>query len=150
MLTVARRAIPCGSVEITRRVVARFGLSVTQLGRDVSLPRRQIAVTPFDVALARSCGGISICPRGLAVLIYATHAVVRPGVMTVRHPRTPTSAQTAPLAEASNNRPPTAPIGSDSTVPAPENGGSRPAKPATTETAVTLGAVGLIMVLVAV
>jgi len=28
-LTVARRAIPCGSVEITRRVVTRFGLSVT-------------------------------------------------------------------------------------------------------------------------
>jgi hypothetical protein len=81
MLTVARRATPCASGEITRRVVMRVGLSVTQLGRDITLVRGQIAVALFDVALARSFKGISVCPRGPAVLIWAAHAVVRPRVM---------------------------------------------------------------------
>src|SRR5450631_914009 len=39
-------------------------------------------------------------------------------------------AQTTPLAAASNNTPPRAPVGSDSPVPTPESGFSRPAKPA--------------------
>ena len=60
MSTVARRAIPCGSVEITGRVVTRFGLPITELGLPVAHIRSQISVTPFDVALARSCNGISI------------------------------------------------------------------------------------------
>ena len=58
MLTLARRAIPCGSVEITRRVVTRFGLSVTLLGLSVTHVRSQIAITPFYVALARGCQGV--------------------------------------------------------------------------------------------
>jgi len=61
MLTVARRAIPCRSVEITRRVVTRFGLSVTQLGRDVTVLRRQPGLPT-----ARS--GHLVCPGILTVL----------------------------------------------------------------------------------
>ena len=60
MSSVARGAIPCGSVEITGRVVTRFGLSITQLGLSVSHIRSQIAVAPFDVALARSCNGVFV------------------------------------------------------------------------------------------
>jgi hypothetical protein len=71
-------ATPCGSVEITRRVVMRVGLSVTQLGRDVTILRGQIAFATVDVALARSCKCISVCPRGPAVLIWPSHAVGRP------------------------------------------------------------------------
>jgi hypothetical protein len=76
MLTVARRAIPCRSVEITRRVVTRFGFSVTQLGLSVTLVRSQITVTPFDIALARSCKGVSVFVGATAVLIRASHAAV--------------------------------------------------------------------------
>jgi len=50
VLTVARRAIPCGSVVITCRVVTRFGLSVTQLGRVVTLLRSLHGAPP-----AHSC-----------------------------------------------------------------------------------------------
>jgi hypothetical protein len=76
MLTLARRAIPCGSVEITRRVVTRFGLSVTLLGLSVTHVRSQIAITPFYVALARGCRGVSVYLRDTAVLIRASHAAV--------------------------------------------------------------------------
>jgi hypothetical protein len=41
MLAVGRRAVTCGSVQIARRVIARFGLSVTQPGRDVTILRSQ-------------------------------------------------------------------------------------------------------------
>jgi len=61
VLTVARRAIPCGSLVITRRVVTRFGLSVTQLGRDVTVLRRQPGLPT-----ARS--GHLVCPGILTVL----------------------------------------------------------------------------------
>jgi hypothetical protein len=76
MLTVACCAIPCRSVEITRRVVTRFGFSVTQLGLSVTLVRSQITVTPFDIALARSCKGVSVFVGATAVLIRASHAAV--------------------------------------------------------------------------
>jgi hypothetical protein len=85
MLTVARRAMLFSSVEITRRVVMRVGLYVTQFGLYVTLLRGQIAfapvdVAPVDVTLARSRKGVSVCPRGPAVLIWASHAMahVRP------------------------------------------------------------------------
>ena len=41
MLAVRRRAIPCGSVKVAGRVVTRFGLSVTQPGRDITVLRSQ-------------------------------------------------------------------------------------------------------------
>jgi hypothetical protein len=65
MLTVARRALPSGAVEVTGRVVTSFGLSVTQLGRRVTLQRDQIAV---------GCKGVPVWPGGAAVLIRASHA----------------------------------------------------------------------------
>jgi hypothetical protein len=74
MLTLASRAVTCGSVEITRRVITRFGLSVTQLGREVTHVRSQIAVTPFYVALACRCKGVFAFIRATAVLIRARHS----------------------------------------------------------------------------
>ncbi|HEY8840758.1 MAG TPA: hypothetical protein VIO80_08950, partial [Candidatus Dormibacteraeota bacterium] len=74
LLTLARRAVPCGSVEITRRVVTRFGLSVTHV-------RSQIAVPPFYVALPCSCKGVLTFTRAIAVLIWACHAEGRSSVM---------------------------------------------------------------------
>ncbi|HEY4889007.1 MAG TPA: hypothetical protein VIJ58_10615 [Candidatus Dormibacteraeota bacterium] len=76
LLTVARRAIPCGSVEITRCVVARFGLPVTQVGFPVTHIRSQIAVASFYVALACGCDGILAVIRATAVLIWAPRAAV--------------------------------------------------------------------------
>jgi hypothetical protein len=76
MLTVARRAIPCGSVKITRRVVTRFGLPITQLGLSVTHIRSQIAVAPFYVALARGCQGVFAVISATAVLIWASSAEV--------------------------------------------------------------------------
>jgi hypothetical protein len=76
MLTVARRAIPCGSVEITRRVVTRFGLPITQLGLSVTHIRSQIAVAPFYVALARGCQGVFAVISATVVLIWASSAEV--------------------------------------------------------------------------
>jgi hypothetical protein len=46
VLTVARRAIPGGSVEVTCRVVARFGLTVTQPGCDVTVLGSQPGLSP--------------------------------------------------------------------------------------------------------
>jgi hypothetical protein len=57
-LTLTRRAIPRGSVEVTRRVVARRGLSVALLGHSVTHVRSEIAVAPFDVTLASRCQGV--------------------------------------------------------------------------------------------
>ena len=45
VLSIARRSIPGGSVEITSRVVARFCLSVTQPGCDVTVLRGQPGLT---------------------------------------------------------------------------------------------------------
>jgi len=68
-LAVARCAVPCGSVEITRCVVTRFGLSVTLLGRDVTLSRSQ---SGLPTAHCRQLVG----PRILAVL-GGLRAIVR-------------------------------------------------------------------------
>ena len=76
LLTVARRAIPCGSVEITRRVVARFGLPVTQGGLPVTHIRSQIAVASFYVALACGRDGILAVISATVVLIWAPRAAV--------------------------------------------------------------------------
>jgi len=81
LLTLARRAVPCGSVDITRRVVTRFGLSVTLLGLSVTHVRSQIAVPPFYVALPCSCKGVLTFTRAIAVLIWACHAEGRSSVM---------------------------------------------------------------------
>jgi hypothetical protein len=81
LLTLARRAIPCGSVEITRRVVTRFGLAVTLLGLAVTYVRSQIAVPPFYVALPCGCRGVLTVTRAIAVLIWARHVEVRSSVM---------------------------------------------------------------------
>jgi hypothetical protein len=60
-LTIARRAIPCGAVEITRRVVSRFGVPVAQPGRDV-------AITRCQTRLPTAHGRLLIGPRIFAVL----------------------------------------------------------------------------------
>ena len=76
MLTLARRTVPCGSVEITRRVITRVGLSVTLLGLSVTHVRSQISVTPFYVALACGCKGVLTFIRATAALIWACHAAI--------------------------------------------------------------------------
>jgi hypothetical protein len=81
LLTLARRAVPGGSVEITRRVVTRFGLSVTLLGLSVTHVRSQIAVPPFYVALPCGCKGVLSFTRASAVLIGAGHVEVHSSVM---------------------------------------------------------------------
>jgi hypothetical protein len=60
-LTIARRASSCGSVEITGCVVTRFGLSVAQPGRNVTVPRCQ-------PGLPTAHGRQLVGPRILAVL----------------------------------------------------------------------------------
>ncbi len=74
LFTLARRAIPCGSVEVTRRVVTRFGLSITLLCLSVTHVRGQIAVAPFQVALACLCQGVLALIRPTRVLIWECHA----------------------------------------------------------------------------
>ncbi len=70
LITPVRRAIPCGSVEVTRRVVTRLGLSITLLGLSVTHVRSQIAVAPFQVALACLCQGVLAFIRPTAVLTW--------------------------------------------------------------------------------
>ncbi|HEY4915050.1 MAG TPA: hypothetical protein VIJ91_14160 [Candidatus Dormibacteraeota bacterium] len=69
-LTIARRAITCCAVEITRRVVARFGVTVAQPGRDVAITRcqtslptshRRLLVGPRIFAVLRRLGAIFGC-----------------------------------------------------------------------------------------
>ena len=70
LFTLARRAIPCGSVEVTGRVITRFGLSITLLGLSVAHVRSQIAVAPFQVALACLGQGVSAFIRPTKVVIW--------------------------------------------------------------------------------
>ena len=74
LLTLARRAIAGGSVEITRGVVARRGLSVTLLGLSVADVRSPVAVAPLDVALAWRRQGVRALIRPVAVLIWERRA----------------------------------------------------------------------------
>ena len=82
-LTVARRAIPCGAIGLTGRVVTRFGLSVTQPCRDVTIPRgqpslatahrRQLVSPGILAVLRRLC---AIVRRNFAV-VDRSHAAIR-------------------------------------------------------------------------
>jgi hypothetical protein len=74
LLALARRAVTCGPVEITRRVITRRGLSVTLLGLSVTHVRGQIAIAPLDVTLARLCQGVLTFIRSTRVLIWESHA----------------------------------------------------------------------------
>jgi hypothetical protein len=86
MLTVAFRTVPCGSVEITRRVVTRFGLSVTQPGGDVTTVRSQSGLTT-----AHSCqlvgSGILAVLGGLRAIFGSNLAVIDGLHAVVRSPR---------------------------------------------------------------
>jgi hypothetical protein len=88
LLTLARCAVPGGSVEITRRVVTRLGLSITLLGFPVTHVGSQIAVPAFDVALPCDCGGVLIFTRAIAVLIWARHVFTPLAVARERTART--------------------------------------------------------------
>jgi hypothetical protein len=69
LFTLSCGAIPCSPGEVTRRVIARFGLSVTLFGLPVTHVGSQIAVAPFYVALARLCQGVLALIRPIRVLI---------------------------------------------------------------------------------
>jgi len=71
MLAVAGGAGLRAPVEVTRRVIARLGVSVTQLGREVALVRGLIAVTPFDVAVDRDRKGRWVRIGGEADVVRA-------------------------------------------------------------------------------
>jgi hypothetical protein len=53
LLILARRAVSCGPVEVTRCVVARSRLAITLFRLSVTGVRGQIAVAPFYVPLTR-------------------------------------------------------------------------------------------------
>ena len=97
-LAIARRAISCGSVEVAGRVVTRFGFSVAQPGRDVSVPRSQPCLPPAHsrqfvgpgiFAVLRRLGAIFGCDFAV---IHGPHAAVgslsplriRPGAFVSR------------------------------------------------------------------
>jgi len=74
MLTVGRRAVTGGSIEIARRVITRLGLSVPQPGRNVAILRSQARLPP-----AYSCQLVG--PGILAVLgglgaVFGRHLAV--------------------------------------------------------------------------
>ena len=58
VVTLARGAVTCGAVEVTRRVVASRGLTVTLFGLTVTHIRGQIAIAPFYIPLTRGCQGV--------------------------------------------------------------------------------------------
>jgi hypothetical protein len=83
MLTIGRRAIPRGSIQIARSVIACFRLSVTQTGRDVTILRSQARlptahscqlVGPGILAVLGGLG--AVFGRNLAVL-ESLGAVIR-------------------------------------------------------------------------
>jgi hypothetical protein len=83
VLAVGRRAITCSSVKITGRVITRFGLSVTQPGRDITVLRSEAGLpTAHSRQLVGSgilavLGGLGpIFGRNLAV-INGLSAVIR-------------------------------------------------------------------------
>jgi hypothetical protein len=73
MLTVAGGAITRGPVEVARRVITRFGLSVTQPGRDVTVLRSQAGLPAADSGQLIGFGivavrfGLSISLLGLPI-----------------------------------------------------------------------------------
>ena len=88
ILTVARRAVPCGSVEITRRVVTRFGLSVTQPGRDVTVLRSQPGL-PAAYSCQLVGPGIFAVLGGLRAICGCNLAIVDGLGAVVRSPSAP-------------------------------------------------------------
>jgi hypothetical protein len=99
MLTVGGGAITRGSVKVARRVVTRFGLSVTQPGRDVAVLRSQAGLATADSGQLIVFGivavrfGLSIALFGLPIAdvrcqvavatFYVTLARRRQGVFLV-------------------------------------------------------------------
>jgi hypothetical protein len=82
MLTVGRRAVTCGSIKVAGRVITRFGLSVTQPGRDVAILRGQARLPAAHAGqlvgpgIFAVLGGLgAILGRNLAV-IYGLGAVI--------------------------------------------------------------------------
>jgi len=75
LLTVARRTVAGGSIEITRRVVTRLGRSIAQLGRNVTVLRRE-----SGLAAAHSCQlvgpGVFSVLGGLRSIFGCNFAVV--------------------------------------------------------------------------
>jgi hypothetical protein len=88
ILTVARRAIPSGSVQITRRVVARLGLSVTQLGRDVTILRSQPSLPAACACQLVGPGILTVLGR-LCTIFGCNPAVVDGSFAVVRSPGAP-------------------------------------------------------------
>ena len=84
LLTITRRAISRGSVEVTRGIT-RLGLSIALLRLSVTHVRGQIAVAPFDVTLACLCQGVLAFIRSTGVLIWECRAA-RPSLGHVRRP----------------------------------------------------------------
>jgi hypothetical protein len=74
LLTISRRPVACGPVEVARRVITRRGLPVALLRHSVAHVRGQIAVAPFDVALACLGQGVLARIRPIGVLIWEFHA----------------------------------------------------------------------------
>ena len=75
MLTVGRRAIPRGSVEITGGVVTSFGLSVAQPRRNVTVLRSQAGLSAAHSCLLVSPGILAIL-GGLGAILGRHPAVV--------------------------------------------------------------------------
>jgi hypothetical protein len=74
LLILTRRTVTCGAVEVTRGVITSSGLSVALLRLAIAHVRGQIAVAPFDVALARLGQGVLTFIRSTRVLIWESHA----------------------------------------------------------------------------
>ena len=75
MLTVGRRAVTGGSIEIARRVITRLGLSVPQPCRNVTVLRSQ-ARLPAAHACQLVGPGILPVLRGLGAILGCDFAVV--------------------------------------------------------------------------
>ena len=82
-LTVARRAVPCGSIAITGCVVTRFGLSVTQSRSDVTVPRGQPSL-PTTHSRQLIGPGILAVLRRLRAIVGRNFAVVDGSFAAVR------------------------------------------------------------------
>ena len=77
VLTLARRPVSLGSVEVAGRVISRFRFAVTLLGLAVTDIGGEIAVTPFDVALARARESVLAFFKTFPVLILSRHRRIR-------------------------------------------------------------------------
>ena len=87
-LAVGGRPIPCASVEIAGSVIARLGRDITQLGGDVTVPRRQPGL-----AAAHCCQlvgpGVLAVPGRLGAVFSRHPAIVDGSFAAFRRPRTP-------------------------------------------------------------